>query len=221
MVNELTHLSFSGVIAARWKTAILFCCLVGLATSGCVVSRPFAARRWSTPPPIILKQGKTYSAIVHTNRGDITIKLLAGKAPRTVNNFVFLAQQHFFDGDAFFRIIKEFMIQTGDPNNNGTGNPGYSFADELPPAYQYAPGVVAMANAGPNTNGSQFFICSGKDAASLNDAPHYTVFGIVTTGLDVVKRIAATPVVANPNMGGELSQPTQDAHIISVDIVVE
>jgi hypothetical protein len=141
------------------------------------------AKRWSAPPPLTLEPGKSYSAEVHTNFGSFTVDLFAKRAPHTVNNFVFLARQHFYDGDRFFRIIRTFMVQTGDPNNNGTGGPGYEFADELPPPYPYAPGIVAMANAGPNTNGSQ--------------------------------------VVPNPQMGGEPSRPTQDAHITGIDIVVK
>lgn len=163
---------------------------------------------------------KQYDAVVHTNYGNFTIGLWAKQSPKTVNNFVFLAKHKFFHDDKFFRIIKSFMIQTGDPKNNGTGGPGYQFADELPPKQAYAPGIVAMANAGPNTNGSQFFVCTGSDSSGLNQEPNYTQFGKVISGMDVVKKIAAVPVTANPNMNGEVSKPTKLAYIESVDIEV-
>jgi cyclophilin family peptidyl-prolyl cis-trans isomerase len=176
------------------------------------------SQRWSQPPAMQIDPNKTYTATLHTSMGDITIQLLAKQAPRTVNNFVFLAQHGFYNGDRIFRIIKAFMFQTGDPNNNGTGGPGYQFADELPPALPYGPGVVAMANAGPNTNGSQFFICtSGPDCAGLNQTPNYTVFGKVTSGMDVVDRIAAVPVTANP-VTNEVSMPVNPPVIQSVTV---
>jgi cyclophilin family peptidyl-prolyl cis-trans isomerase len=175
-------------------------------------------KRWSTPPKMMIDPNKQYDAIVHTNFGNFTIHLLAKDSPKTVNNFVFLAKNNFYHDDKFFRIIQSFMIQTGDPNNNGSGGPGYQFADELPPKEHYTPGVVAMANAGPNTNGSQFFIGTGQDVNSLDQQPNYTIFGNVTSGMNVVDKIAAIPVVANPNMQGEVSSPTQVAYIESVDI---
>ncbi|MCL6517138.1 MAG: peptidylprolyl isomerase [Alicyclobacillus sp.] len=175
--------------------------------------------QWSQPPAMQIDLNKQYDAVFHTNYGDFTVKLFPKESPKTVNNFVFLCQHHFYDGDKFFRIIQPFMIQTGDPLNNGTGGPGYQFADELPPKHPYAPGIVAMANAGPNTNGSQFFICTGPDAASLNQQPNYTEFGQVTQGMDVVQKIAAIPVTTNP-MTGEQSYPTQDAFIRTIDIQV-
>ena len=179
---------------------------------------PVTTEHWSSPPPMQINVNKQYDAIVHTNYGDFEIQLFANITPHTVNNFVFLAQHNFFNGDKFFRIIKTFMIQTGDPNNNGTGGPGYQFADELPPKYPYAPGIVAMANAGPNTNGSQFFVCTGPDSAGLNQQPNYTEFGKVIKGMNVVDSIASIPVTTNPNTG-EQSLPTKDAYIKSVTIV--
>jgi cyclophilin family peptidyl-prolyl cis-trans isomerase len=178
-----------------------------------------APMQWSSPPAMQIDPHKQYSAVFHTNYGDFTVQLFASESPKTVNNFVFLAKHNFYNNDKFFRIIKTFMIQTGDPLNNGTGGPGYQFADELPPKHPYAPGIVAMANAGPNTNGSQFFICTGQDAANLNAQPNYTEFGKVVSGMDVVEKIAAIPVVANPMMQGEQSKPTKDAFIQSIDIV--
>jgi cyclophilin family peptidyl-prolyl cis-trans isomerase len=130
-----------------------------------------------------------------TNMGDMTIQLDRAHAPKTVENFITLAQKGFYDGVRFHRVIKGFMIQTGDPNSKdtskkqiwGTGGPGYSFADELTGNEKYPQGTVAMANAGPNTNGSQFFIVTANPAAQLT--PDYTVFGKITKGMDVALKI--------------------------------
>ncbi|GEO25541.1 hypothetical protein AAC03nite_13260 [Alicyclobacillus acidoterrestris] len=178
-------------------------------------------KRWSSPPKMTIDTSKQYSAVVHTNYGNFTIQLFAKQSPVTVNNFVFLAKNNFYHDDKFFRIIQPFMIQTGDPNNNGTGGPGYQFKDELPNKEKYAPGIVAMANSGPNTNGSQFFIGTGQQIDSLNQTPNYTIFGKVVSGMNVVEKIAAIPVTANPNMQGEVSKPTKTAYIKSVDIQVK
>ncbi|MFB5190311.1 peptidylprolyl isomerase [Alicyclobacillus fastidiosus] len=174
-------------------------------------------KQWSSPPKMMIDTSKQYNAVVHTNYGDFTIQLFAKQSPLTVNNFVFLAKNNFYHDDKFFRIIQSFMIQTGDPKNNGTGGPGYQFKDELPPKEKYAPGIVAMANAGANTNGSQFFIGTGQQVDSLNQEPNYTIFGKVVSGMDVVDKIAAIPVVENPQ-SGEDSEPTKTAYIESVDI---
>lgn len=179
-------------------------------------------KQWAAPPSMQIDVNKQYSALFHTNYGDFTVQLFAKDAPHTVNNFVFLVKNHFYKDDQFFRIIKSFMIQTGDPSNNGTGGPGYQFADELPVKVPYAPGIVAMANSGKDTNGSQFFICTGTDSAGLNSQPNYTEFGKVTSGMDVVTKIAALPVVQNPDMPNDPpSKPTKDAHIVSIDIIVK
>lgn len=172
-------------------------------------------KTWSSPPSMQIDPKKSYQAIIHTSMGDITINLFAADAPKTVNNFVFLAKNDFYNGLKFHRVIKNFMIQTGDPNGDGTGGPGYKFADELPPKHPYAPGIVAMANAGPNTNGSQFFICSGPDADTL--PTQYTVFGQVVKGMDVVEKISDVKV--GPNAQGEMSSPLQPVYMKSVDIV--
>jgi cyclophilin family peptidyl-prolyl cis-trans isomerase len=159
---------------------------------------------------------KTYFASVETSLGTFKIQLFANETPKTVNNFIFLAQEGFYNGVIFHRIIKTFMIQTGDPKGTGSGGPGYAFADELPPKHSYDPGIVAMANAGSNTNGSQFFICTGTDAKSLNSHPNYTQFGQVVEGMDVVQKIAAVPVGAgNP---GETSRPTNPPVIKKITI---
>jgi cyclophilin family peptidyl-prolyl cis-trans isomerase len=173
-------------------------------------------KQWSTPPAMQIDTSKTYFATVDTTLGTFKIQLFANEAPQTVNNFVFLSQQGFYDGVIFHRIIKTFMIQTGDPTGTGTGGPGYEFADELPPKHSYDPGIVAMANAGPNTNGSQFFICTGSDAESLNNYPNYTQFGKVVDGMDVVQKIAAVPV--GPGNPGENSRPVNPPVINRISI---
>jgi len=171
-------------------------------------------QQWSSPPPMTIDKSKKYEATVHTTDGDIVIDLLASEDPITVNNFVFLAQHGFYNHVPFHRIIKGFMVQTGDPTGTGAGGPGYRFQDE-PVTRDYARGTVAMANAGPNTNGSQFFIVQADMTGKL--PKNYTIFGEVTKGLDVVDKIANTPVTQNPQTG-EPSQPTQRVEITSVDI---
>jgi len=155
---------------------------------------------------------KTYSAVIETTHGDIGISLFAEDAPKTVNNFVFLAREGFYDDVIFHRIIPDFMIQTGDPTGTGRGGPGYRFEDELDTPYTYEPGVVAMANAGPDTNGSQFFICT-VDCGHLDKA--YTIFGKVTEGMDVVLRIAATPLRPGTTV------PAEDVRIRTVAVSEE
>ena len=173
-------------------------------------------KQWSTPPEMTIDTTKRYHATLHTTKGDVKIELLASESPKTVNNFVFLAREGFYDGVKFHRVIKPFMIQTGDPTGTGSGGPGYRFEDELPTRHSYAPGIVAMANAGPNTNGSQFFICSGAQASGLNNAPNYTQFGRVISGMDVVGALASVPVAAS--FRGEASTPTEEIRINSVTV---
>ncbi|CAM3732542.1 peptidylprolyl isomerase [Alicyclobacillus pomorum] len=174
-------------------------------------------KQYKQPPAMNLKDNVTYQAVIRTNKGDFTIELLSRQAPKTVNNFVALARDGYFDGIVFHRIIEEFMVQTGDPTGTGMGGPGYRFEDELPPALPYEPGIVAMANAGPNTNGSQFFICTGEQCRHLNNYPNYTVFGKVTDGMDTVRKIAATPVTTSGM--GERSRPLEEVRMESVEIV--
>jgi len=177
---------------------------------------PGALKQWSTPPAMQINTSKTYFATVDTTLGTFRIQLFANETPKTVNSFIFLSQQGFYNGVIFHRIIKTFMIQTGDPTGTGTGGPGYKFADELPPKHSYDPGIVAMANSGPDTNGSQFFICTGSDAESLNDYPNYTQFGKVVAGMDIVQKIAAVPVgLGNP---GENSRPVNPPVINKISI---
>jgi cyclophilin family peptidyl-prolyl cis-trans isomerase len=160
---------------------------------------------------------KQYFANVDTSLGTFKIQLFASETPKTVNNFVFLSQQGFYNGVIFHRIMKTFMIQTGDPLGTGMGGPGYKFADELPVKHKYDVGIVAMANSGPNTNGSQFFICTGPDASGLNGQPNYTQFGQVIEGMDVVQKIASVPVVSN-GMDSSPSKPVTPPVIKSITI---
>ncbi|MFP5451193.1 MAG: peptidylprolyl isomerase [Thermoleophilia bacterium] len=166
-------------------------------------------------PAQVLKDGCDYSATMTTNLGEIEIALDPEAAPETVNSFVFLATQGYFDGLTFHRVVPGFVIQGGDPTGTGTGGPGYTIPDELPAEPGYAEGAVAMANAGPNTSGSQFFIVTG-DASFLPNA--YSLFGTVTEGLDVAKEIEglADPN-ADPNDPGAQS-PTAPAVIETVRI---
>lgn len=164
----------------------------------------------SNMPQIVIKEGKDYSAILHTTAGDIAISFSADKTPVTVNNFVFLAKKNFYDNTIFHRTIRDFMIQGGDPSGNGTGGPGYHFADEQFDG-DYLRGTVAMANSGSDTNGSQFFIMHKDYALQKN----YVIFGRVTAGLDVVDKIAEAPVKPE----GEKSTPVNPVKIISVDII--
>ncbi len=130
---------------------------------------------------------KTYTATLDTSLGSITIALDAASAPKTVNNFVVLARYRYYEGIIFHRIINGFMCQGGDPTGTGRGGPGYRFEDELPAPGAYQIGSVAMANAGPNTNGSQFFMVSGASGVGL--PPQYSLFGQITEGLDVLERM--------------------------------
>lgn len=143
-------------------------------------------------PPLCIDPAKTYSAVISTNNGDFTIELDAAKAPNTVNNFVVLARYHYYDGVSFHRIIPDFMIQGGDAVGQpaGTGGPGYAFNDELPAPGEYEVGSVAMANSGPDTNGSQFFVVTGDAGVGL--PPSYSLFGKVTDGLESVMTIEGT-----------------------------
>ena len=144
-------------------------------------------KQYSSPPAMQIDESKSYTATIQTNRGDIVIDLHADRAPRTVNNFVALARDGFYDGVKFHRVIADFMIQGGDPTGSGSGGPGYRFGDEFHPELRHdGPGVLSMANAGANTNGSQFFITHG--ATNWLDNKH-SVFGRVRSGQDVVDAI--------------------------------
>ena len=163
-------------------------------------------------PQMCIDPAKTYTAEVETTMGDFTITFDAEKAPNTVNNFVFLARYHYFDGIIFHRIIDDFVIQGGDPQGTGMGGPGYEFNDELPAAGEYEKYSLAMANSGPNTNGSQFFVITGDNGAALQ--PNYSLFGQVTAGLDTT--VAALDAAGNPGNNGV--PPLEEVTIESVTI---
>lgn len=166
-------------------------------------------RTFDAAPELGIDPNKRYTAKLDTSLGEIVIALDAVKAPQTVNNFVFLALNHYYDGVIFHRIINGFMCQGGDPTGTGRGGPGYQFADELPRPGEYQIGSVAMANAGPNTNGSQFFIVSGRDGVGL--PPNYSLFGQVVKGLEVVDQMQQVKT-------GGADRPQDDVVITSVTI---
>src|SRR6202167_1193263 len=147
-------------------------------------------KQYPAPPPLTIDPKKKYTATFNTSRGEIVVELHAKDKPITVNNFVFLAKEKFYDGINFHRVIKDFMIQGGCPQGTGTGGPGYTFEDEINP-HKVVRGALAMANAGADTNGSQFFIVT-TEAASWLDGKH-TVFGQVSEGMDVVDKLEAVP----------------------------
>ena len=149
------------------------------------------AKRYSSPPPMQIEMNRTYQVVIKTNKGDIHLQLNPAEAPQTVNNFVALAHDGYYDGVTFHRVVPGFVIQGGDPTGTGSGGPGYKFNDE-PVKRPYKAGTVAMANAGPNTNGSQFFICL-EDQPGL--PPNYTVFGDTVSGMDVVRNIRVGDVM--------------------------
>jgi len=165
-------------------------------------------------PPSCIDKTKTYTATVTTNKGAYTIALDAAAAPLTVNNFVVLARYHYFDSTICHRAIPQFAVQCGDPSGTGTGGPGYTFADELPAAGSYKVGSIAMANSGPDTNGSQFFIITGANGAAL--APNYTLFGQVTDGLDTT--VKALDALGNPDTAADGVPPLEQIVIESVTI---
>jgi peptidylprolyl isomerase len=168
-------------------------------------------QKFSAPPELGIDPSKRYTATIDTSLGELVVALDAANAPKTVNNFVFLALHHYYDGVIFHRIINGFMCQGGDPTGTGTGGPGYRFEDELPRPGRYEIGSVAMANAGPHTNGSQFFIVSGPSGVGL--PPQYSLFGKVVKGLDVVD--AMQKVATNSK-----DRPNDDVVINSVTISV-
>src|SRR5256885_2173257 len=148
---------------------------------------PMPKKEYSAPPPMTIDPNKQYSTTIKTSRGEIVCDLFAKDAPKTVNNFVFLAREKFYDGTNFHRVIADFMVQGGDPTGTGRGGPGYRFEDEVKNnPHQHAKNVLSMANAGPNTNGSQFFI-THVETPWLNGK--HTVFGRVLSGQNVVDSV--------------------------------
>ena len=166
------------------------------------------AKQYSAPPPMKIDPNKTYTATIDTTAGEIKLELYPKDAPHHVNSWVFLARDGFYDGVIFHRVIKDFMIQGGDPTGTGTGGPGYTFEDEFND-HKIVRGALAMANAGPNTNGSQFFIVT-TEAAPWLDGKH-TVFGQVVSGMETVDAIEGLPT-------GARDRPEDDAVIERVEL---
>lgn len=164
------------------------------------------AKQYSSAPEMAIDPKKTYTATIETTAGTMNAEFFAGDAPNTVNNFVFLAREGYYEDVIFHRVIKGFMIQGGDPTGTGRGGPGYRFNDE-PVKREYLRGTLAMANAGPNTNGSQFFIMH----ADYPLPPNYTIFGKLTSGEDVLDSIATAPT-------GAQDRPTNPVVINSITI---
>ena len=169
-------------------------------------------RPYSSPPKMSLDPSKTYKASIQTSQGKMTLDLHAAEAPVTVNNFVFLAREGFYDSGGFHRVIKGFMVQGGCPKGDGTGGPGYRFADEAV-TRRYVKGTLAMANSGPNTNGSQFFIVHGDNVGL---PPKYTIFGMLSEGEEVLDALADAEVTGRA--GGERSRPAQRLEIQTIKI---
>lgn len=188
-------------------------------------------------PERVTRRGVDYRAVVHTSCGDIEMDLLERKAPATVNSFVFLAQEGFFDGLTWHRVERNFVIQTGDPEGDGTGGPGYTLPDEFPArAREYVYGVVAMTNAGPGTTGSQWFVVmhdpprseAEKEAARAGryDAqpaglqPFFTIFAVVDPGsYDTLEAIARQPTREGATDPAAASRPVQTIYIESIEII--
>ena len=165
-------------------------------------------KKYPKAPDLTIDKTKKYTATIQTTAGTMVAELFAGDAPNTVNNFVFLASDHFYDGVIFHRVIEGFMIQGGDPTGTGTGGPGYKFADE-PVKRKYTRGTLAMANSGPNTNGCQFFVMH-KDYGL---PPNYTIFGKLTSGEEVVDAIATART-------GASDRPVNPVSITGITITV-
>ncbi len=164
------------------------------------------AKSYPAPPAMAIDPAKKYTATIETSAGTMTAELFPTEAPMTVNNFVFLARDGFYEGVIFHRVISGFMIQGGDPTGTGSGGPGYKFRDE-PVGRPYSRGILAMANAGPNTNGSQFFVMH----ADYRLPPNYTIFGRLTAGEETLDKIASAQV-------GSQDRPVAPVSISSVTI---
>lgn len=188
------------------------------AAAGCWANQPTMASgymQWDSAPQMVIDPAKTYTATIETNRGNIVIQLAASSAPVTVNNFVCLSRAGYYDVTIFHRIIQGFMVQGGDPTGTGTGGPGYQINDELPQGETpYVRGTIAMANAGPNTNGSQFFIVHQDQP--VNFPKSYSIFGQVTGGIEVLDTLTAIPVADNGR--GEVSRPLATVGIKTITI---
>ncbi len=156
-------------------------------------------KSYSSPPPMSIDTSRQYIATIETEKGNLVLELFAKDVPATVNNFVFLAREGFYDGSTFHRVIPGFMVQGGDPTGTGMGNPGYAFKDEFS-QHTHRAGTLSMANAGPDTNGSQFFITYVPQPAL--DGKH-AVFGQLLNGMDVLKKLTPRDPNQNPKFEGD------------------
>jgi cyclophilin family peptidyl-prolyl cis-trans isomerase len=220
--NRNMWLGLAGALLAVVVVAVVLRLVIGRVTSsGPDSSMPEQPSdrngMYSAPPLMQIDTDKTYFATIQTDKGDISVELFDDRAPETVNNFVFLAREGFYDNTTFHRVIPGFMAQAGDPTGSGSGGPGYSFADEFDPELRHdGPGVLSMANMGANTNGSQFFITyeatpwldaydsdgNLKDCGR-SDVSCHAVFGRVTAGMDVVEALTPRDPSANPAEPGD------------------
>ena len=173
-------------------------------------------KQYSAHPGTVIEAGKSYSAVIKTNLGDMTFDLLADESPMAVNSFVFLAREGYFDGVIFHRIIPGFMGQSGDPTGTGSGGPGYKYDIETPSG-PYIRGSLAMANAGPGTNGSQFFIVFDNLTEQGRLSPDYSLFGQMSDGESALQALESVPVAAKPS--GERSQPLEEVRITTIEII--
>ena len=172
------------ITGSLFRIAGIILVVVTLLSASCAGEAP-KRKTYSAPPPMIIDTSKQYTATIKTEKGNVVLELFASGVPVTVNNFVFLAGEGFYDGTTFHRVIPGFMAQGGDPTGTGTGTPGYSFADEFT-EHTHVAGALSMANSGPNTNGCQFFITYAPQQHL--DGKH-SVFGQLTEGMDVLERI--------------------------------
>ncbi len=183
----------------RMMPTIRMCLLLAIALGACQPAKPEAKRlQWDKPPAVEIDPSKEYLATFGTEKGDFVVQLFADKAPKTVNNFVFLARQGFYNDITFHRVIPEFMAQTGDPTGSGGGGPGYTIEDEFSPDLRHdQAGILSMANKGqPNTGASQFFITYGP-TPHLDDK--HSIFGRVVEGMEVVEQLTERRPSQNPD----------------------
>ncbi len=210
-MNNTTKIIFAGAFIAIGGTAIYMTMDKPRESAPTEQPEPLT-RQWSNPPEMAIDSSKTYVAAITTTKGTMKVKLFADETPVAVNNFIFLAKNDFYDNTPFHRILNGFMIQSGDGQyGDGTGGPGYQFADEEV-TRDYERGIVAMANAGPNTNGSQFFIMH----ADYPLPQQYVIFGKLIQGFEILDALAETPVGSNG--GGENSRPLQEVLVTDIEI---
>jgi len=203
----------TGTVTAQGSPASTVACGGEVPASA---SKPKPQFDRAATPDEVLKKNTTYTAVVETSCGTIRIALDDQAAPQTVANFVFLAEQGYFDGQFVTRVVDSIdVVQAGDPLGTGSGGPGYAIPDELGGKMHYAPGTIAMANAGPNTGGSQFFLITGPEGANLDGNPNYPIFGQVTAGLDVAKQINGLMKTTDGTYDGP---PTEAVYLEKVTI---